>query len=86
MRKIDQHMLTVRDVLVLYTVMTNPGIMGLEVAHKLGLENRSSVISNINRLIREGMIEDRRQKARRANPAMLHVLPRGIEFWNEIKP
>lgn len=86
LHKIDQRTLTVRDMLVLYTVMKNPGIMGVDVSNKLGLENRSSIASNIRRLCREGYIEDRREKARRANPAVLHVLPAGLELWNEIQP
>jgi DNA-binding MarR family transcriptional regulator len=86
LRKIDKHTLTTRDVLVLYTVIRNPGISGVEIAGKLGLENRSSIASNITRLIREGYIEDRREHRRKANPAVLHVTSAGIAFWDEIKP
>lgn len=86
LRKIDKRTLTVRDVLVLYAVIENPGIAGVDVAHKLGLPDRSSIASNVQRLEREGYIEDRRQVHRKAIPAMLHPLPAGIEFWNEIKP
>lgn len=86
LRKVDQRQLTGRDVLVLYTIISNPGIMGVEVANKLGLGNRSNVSSNIHRLCRGSYIEDRREKARKANPAILHVLPAGLEFWDEIKP
>jgi DNA-binding MarR family transcriptional regulator len=86
LRKIDKHALTVRDVLVLYVVIENPGIAGNEITNKLGLENRSSISSNILRLIREGYIEDHREVRRKANPAILHALPKGLAFWNDIKP
>lgn len=86
LRKIDKHTLTVRDVLVLFVVIENPGIAGNEIAIKLGLENRSSIASNLQRLIREGYIEDHREVRRKANPAILHVLPAGMAFWEEIKP
>jgi DNA-binding MarR family transcriptional regulator len=86
LRKIDKRTLTVRDVLVLYAVIENPGIAGNDVSHKLGLDNRSSIASNLLRLQREGYIEDRREVRRKANPAILHVLPAGIAFWDDIKP
>lgn len=86
LRKIDKHTLTVRDVLVLYCIIENPGIAGNEIAVKLGLENRSSIASNLLRLIREGYVEDHRTVRRKANPAVMHVLPKGLSFWNEIKP
>lgn len=86
LRKIDKRILTVRDILVLYAVIENPGIAGTEIANMLGLENRSSVSSNVMRLEREGYIEDRREFRRKANPAAFHVMPAGVAFWNEIKP
>lgn len=86
LRRIDQRTLTVRDVLVLYAVKENPGIDGVSLAHKLGLPDRSSIASNVHRLEREGYIEDRREQHRKANPAIFHVLPKGLEFWDEIKP
>lgn len=86
LRKIDKHTLTVRDVLVLYCVMENPGIAGNEIANKLGLENRSSIASNLLRLAREGYIEDHRIVRRKANPTIMHILPKGLSFWDEIKP
>lgn len=86
LRKIDMHGLTHRDVIILYTIIHQPGISGVEIADKIGLKNRSSVSLNITRLIRCGFIEDRREMARKASPAVLHALPAGIAFWDEIKP
>lgn len=86
LRKIDLHGLTHRDVIILYTIIGQPGISGVEICDKIGLKNRSSVALNITRLIRCGFIEDRREMARKAAPAILHPLPPGIAFWDEIKP
>lgn len=86
LRQIDKSECTVRDILVLYTIINNPGIMGVDVANKLGLKNRSAIQSSVARLIREGMIEDRRERALKANPSILHALQHGIDLWNEIKP
>lgn len=86
LRKIDMHGLTHRDVIILYTIIRTPGSSGIEIADKIGLKNRSSVALNITRLIRCSFIEDRREMARKASPAVLHALPAGLEFWNEIKP
>lgn len=86
LRKIDLHGLTHRDVIILYTIIKAPGSSGIEIADKIGLKNRSSVALNIVRLIRCGYIEDKREMARKASPAVLHALPAGIAFWDEIKP
>lgn len=86
LRKIDLHGLTHRDVIILYTIIATPGVSGVEIADKIGLKNRSAVALNITRLIRCGFIEDRREMARKASPAVLHALAPGIAFWNEIKP
>lgn len=86
LKKIDKRSLTVRDILALYTVIRCPGIAGIDLARKIGIENRSNVACNINRLIREGYIEDRRLKADRATLTILHALPRGTELWDELKP
>lgn len=86
LRKIDLHGLTHRDVVILYTIIRMPGSSGIEIADKIGLPNRSGVALNITRLIRCSFIEDRRSMARKANPAVLHALPAGIAFWDEIKP
>jgi len=86
LRKIDMRSLTARDVLVLYTIIENPGISGLEISVKLGLADRSSIGSGIVRLEREGYIQDRREIRRKAHPAVLHPTAQGLAFWDEIKP
>jgi DNA-binding MarR family transcriptional regulator len=86
LRKVDKRGLTVRDILILYVVITTPGISGVEVTAKLGIKDRSAIASNLRRLERESYIEDRREEQRKAVPAVLHVLPKGLEFWDEIKP
>jgi DNA-binding MarR family transcriptional regulator len=86
LRKMDLKGMTVRDVLVLYAIMGNPGASGMDITHKLGIKERSAIASNLARLEREGFIEDRREMRNKAVPGVLHALPAGIEFWNEIKP
>lgn len=86
LRKIDKRTLTVRDLLVLYVIIETPGCSGIDVSNKLGLPVRSSIASNLLRLEREGYIEDRREVRSKAVSAILHPLPRGLEFWDEIKP
>lgn len=86
LRKADKRGLTLRDILVLYAVMERPGASGLDIATKLGIQDRSAIASNLARLERAGFIEDRREVHGRAIPAILHVLPAGVAFWDEIKP
>lgn len=86
LHKIDRRTLTVRDVLVLYTIIENPGISGVEISNKLGLPDRSSIASNLVRLEREGYTEDKREIRRKAHAAVFHPTPAGLAFWNDIKP
>jgi DNA-binding MarR family transcriptional regulator len=86
LRKMDLRGLTVRDVLVLYYIIGHPSCSGIEISKALGLPDRSALASNLLRLEREGYIEDRREVRSKANPAILHPLQRGLEFWDEIKP
>lgn len=86
LRKIDMHGLTIRDPIILYAIIVSPGISGMDITKKIGLRDRSSVALNIQRLIRCGFIEDRREMARKAAPAILHPLAPGLAFWDEIKP
>ena len=86
LRRIDKRTLTVRDILVLYAIIENPGCSGMDIINKLGLTDRSSIASNLLRLEREGYIEDRREIRRKAHPAIYHPLDAGLKFWNDIKP
>jgi DNA-binding MarR family transcriptional regulator len=86
LRRIDKLLLTVRDVLVLYTIIARPGVSGIEIANKLGMPHRSGIQSNVERLKREGYIKDLREKPLKAHAAILHPTPLGLQLWNEIKP
>lgn len=83
--KIDVAGLTVRDVLCLYVIQAQPGIMGIDLANMVGQQHHSGVSSNISRLVERGFIEDRREKAKKATPSLLYVLPAGVEIWNSLK-
>lgn len=86
LRKVDKRSLTVRDVLVLYAIIQQPGTCGIDISTKLGLSDRSAIASNLMRLERVGFITDHREVRSKANPAILHPTKSGIEFWDEIKP
>lgn len=85
LRKIDKSGLTARDVLMLYTIITHPGINGHDAGRKIGLKERSSVTFGMNRLIKRGFIEDRREEnlIGKGVPNRLYVLPAGVQFWEE---
>lgn len=85
LRKIDKSGLTARDVLLLYTIISNPGINGWDAGRKIGLAERSSVTFGLARMIKRGLIEDRREVEHKGVPNRLYALPAGIEFWNELK-
>lgn len=86
LRKMDKRNLTARDVLILYTIIQQPGISGIDISTKLGLPGRGAVATNLLRLEREGYVVDHREVRSKANAAILHATPKGLEFWEEIKP
>lgn len=81
---VDTVGLTVRDALCLYVIQAKPGISGLDLAHMVGQPHRSGVQSNIHRLIDRGLIEDRRERSKKAIPSLLYVLPAGVELWKTL--
>lgn len=86
MKYMDQNFVTPRDVMCLYVIITKPGLSRQDLCDAIGLNAISNVFSNINRLMRWGYIEDRRKVVRQSCPSMLHPLPAGIEFWENIRP
>jgi DNA-binding MarR family transcriptional regulator len=86
LKRIDNHDLKVRDILVLWGIAREHGVMGQEIAHKLGYKGRSNVQHSIDRLLRHGFIEDRRPVANNMTPNELYVTPAGTELLTEIVP
>lgn len=86
LKKIDDAGLMLRDVLVLYTVIANPGINGNDVTKAIGVQDRSSLQSAFHRLERLGMIEDRRERVSKAVPTIFYATPAGTAFWEDIRP
>lgn len=86
LHKIDRARITTRDVLTLYTIIARPGINGIEITHALGLQERSSLQFAFARLIRLGLIEDRREHAVQAVSAQFYITKAGQDLWDDIKP
>lgn len=87
-KALDNSGFTPRDLLVLYTIIQKPGCSGIEVCQAIGVENRSNIRSNLQRLERFGLIEDKRPLSTRSQsvPSVLVPLQKGIDFWQSIKP
>lgn len=81
---VDLAKLTVRDALCLYVIQARPGIDGLTLSGMIGQPHRSGVQSNIHRLIDRGLIEDRRERSKKAVPSLLYALPAGVELWKSL--
>lgn len=84
MLNVDLAKLTVRDALCLYVIQARPGIDGLTLSGMIGQPHRSGVQSNIHRLIDRGLIEDRRERSKKAVPSLLYALPAGVELWRTL--
>ena len=88
LKRIDKSGIKARDILILHTIISHPGISGIDIAHKLAFSERSHIQSALYRMQDLELIEDRRspEHRRKANPAMFHALPKGRALWDEIKP
>lgn len=86
LRKIDAAQLKARDVLVLWAIAREAGMMGREIAMRLGYPSRSHVQLSFDRLIACNFIEDRRPVKNQMTPNDLHILPSGESFLAEIVP
>lgn len=86
LRKLDRAGLTVRDAVALWVIRGQPGMMGRELATTIGLKSRSNIQENIARLIRLGMIEDRRKAQNRLTPNDLYITPAGEQLLNDVIP
>jgi hypothetical protein len=83
---LDRSGFTGRDLMILHTIIGNPGICGLDVSVKLGLPNRSSIETGLRRLLSEHFIEDKRSVSQKAIPSAFYALPAGAAFWEKMKP
>lgn len=86
LRKIDDAGLKVRDALVLWAIAREPGMMGREVAMKLGYKSRSNVQDCVKRLMIAKFVEDRRPVVNQMTPNDLYILPAGETFLADLVP
>lgn len=84
LRGIDRKGLTVRDGVVLKAVLDYPGCCGQDIQLRLGFANRSAVAGNLHRLIKRGLVEDRRTREAQAVPSIYHPTDAGIVFWHDL--
>jgi len=86
LRKIDEKKLKLRDTMVLWAVARHHGLMGQEIAKKLGYPSRSHIQDGIRRLLEQGLIEDRRREKNQQTPNQLYITDAGTAFLNETVP
>lgn len=86
LRRIDRAKVTPRDVIVMWAIREIPGVMGRELATKVGVKSRSGIQNGILRLIRMGLIEDRRIKLTNLTPNDLYITQAGCDFLDYIVP
>lgn len=82
--RLDQEGFTLRDMLVLAVLIGRPGICGQDVQHDMEFLNRSAVVGNLNRLIRRGLVEDRRTQIKQAVPSIYWPTEDGVSLWQEL--
>lgn len=86
LRKIDLHKVKARDVVLLWAIAREPGMMGQELARKLGFEGRSNIQICLNRMIRDGYVDDRRSRKTNTTPNDLHISPKGAAVLADVMP
>ncbi len=88
---IDEACVAPRDVLMMWAIRAEPGLMGKELARKIGKSERAHIQENAKRLIRYGMIEDRRPQnlnpsSNRRVPNDFHITQKGSDFLDSLFP
>ena len=84
LKRMDMLGLKVRDGLVLWLIVSRPGMTGADIAAYLGLKTRSLVQYNLIRLQDKGLIEDARTGIRQGVPTQITATNKGRILWNEI--
>lgn len=86
MKYLDEQRVTPRDVMCLYAIIRKPGMHRHDLSKAIGVNAGVNVLTNVNKMIRWGFIEDRREVSRRLNPSVFHATAEGIAFWESLKP
>ena len=81
---IDRSGLTTRDIRVLYCISGYPGECGSDIVERLELRTRSSVQTNLPKLMKYGMIIDTRPREGQAIPSKYYITAKGDEFLKRI--
>lgn len=84
LKRLDVMRLHARDAAVLYYVFRNPGANRKEIAAALGLNAEVNVRLPVQRLVRMGLIEDRRPSHARLVSSLLHVTDAGVKAWEDL--
>lgn len=86
LRKIENTGLKARDIVVLYAVVSTPGMMGNQIAGKLGYSSRSNLQDGFDRLMKGGFMEDRRPHHNQQTPNDFHATQAGRALIADIVP
>lgn len=81
---IDRSGLTTRDVRILHSIAVHPGQCGSDIVTRLKLHSRSSVQSNLPKLIKHGLIIDEREREGQAIPSQYYVTEEGKAFLRKV--
>lgn len=84
LHKMDKMRLTTRDVLILFAIISKPGINGKDISEAIGVKFRSGCRHGFVRLERMGFIEDCRKTTGKAVPAIFRATDAGRAFWEEL--
>lgn len=75
-----------RDILMLAAIADNPGISSNLLYQKIGQVSRTTTVFGLKRLLDWGLIEDRRNKAKKAHSSFFYVTESGeaalADLWN----
>jgi hypothetical protein len=82
--KVERAGLYVRDVVVLASVIHNPGECVHDHVKRLGIKNRSSLQSCHRRLLKLALVEDRREREAPAVPSRLYATDKGLNLWQDV--
>lgn len=86
LRKIENSGLKPRDIVVLYAINGQGGMMGREISDKLAYPSRSHIQDGLERLMKAGYVEDRRPQHNQQTPNDFWITPAGAALVADIVP
>lgn len=81
---LDRADFRVRDMVILFAIIHNPGISITGIRERVGYEFNTYIYRPVRRLMKRGLIEDRRPVVAKSRECDFHATEKGIAFFDSL--